>query len=193
MNWWQAAKWAALVVLALAVTIGLARIFSGPEDTWIRGEGGQWVAHGHPGSPPPPPGYEPPASERVLPGLLLLAFVAGLLAAVFLSSRSPTTADDIGRNLRFLGAVSVLTTVLAASLGLALGASIWSGLGVAFDEPAVVILVLLGLAAFLGLLGVNAHGTKKVLEAHYDLKRQAALLQEAVDSLSQSRQRQPEA
>lgn len=45
---------------------------------------------------------------------------------------------------------------------------------------------LLGLAGFLGLLGVDAHGTKKVLEAHYDLKRTAALLQDTVEQLRES-------
>lgn len=193
MNPWHAAKWATLVVLALVLTIALARLFSGPEDAWIRGPGGQWVAHGHPSSPPPPLGYRPPISERVLPGLLVVAFAVGLLAAVFLSSRSPATAESVNRNLRLLGAASILAMVLAASLGLALAFSFWSELGQVFDEPTVVVFLLVGFAALLSLLGASAYGTKKVLEAHYDLRRQVALLQESVDRLGESRQPQPEA
>ncbi len=36
MSLWQAAKWAALVLVALALTLALARMFSGPEDAWVK-------------------------------------------------------------------------------------------------------------------------------------------------------------
>ncbi len=41
----------------------------------------------------------------------------------------------------------------------------------------------LGLAAFLALVAANAHVAKKVLEAHYDLRRHAALMQDTVENL----------
>jgi len=190
MNLWQAAKWAALVVLALGLTLGLAQLFSGPEDAWIRAPDGSWVAHGHPAGPPPPPDYRPPWAERVLPWLLLAAGAGGLAAAAFFSSRSPANRDTLGRSVRFHGAVSIIAGVLAAALALALAASLASGLGAVFDEPFAVVLALLGLTGFLALLGAQAYGTKKVLEAHYDLKRTAALLQDTVERLSESLPRQ---
>ena len=53
MNAWGVTKWTLLVVAALALGLGLARTFSGPEDAWIRDEHGNWVEHGHPAGPRP--------------------------------------------------------------------------------------------------------------------------------------------
>lgn len=186
MSLWQVVKWVALVVLALGLTVALARIFSGSEDAWVRAADGTWVAHGHPAGPPPSADYRPPWPERVLPWFLLVAFAGGVLAAMFLSARAPANREGIDRSVRFLGAVSIITAVLAGCLSLALLASLATGLGAVFDDPFAVVLVLLGLAAFLGLIAAQAHGTKKVLEAHYDLKRTAALLQDAVERLGES-------
>ena len=53
------------------------------------------------------------------------------------------------------------------------------------NETLFALLASLGLAAFLGLSALAAYGTKRVLEAHYDLKRATALLQESLDRLSE--------
>lgn len=183
MSSWNALKWGGLVVAALVLTVGLARLFSGPEDTWIKDESGQWVAHGHPAGPPPAADYQQPWSERVLPVLLLGAFGAAMLATALWSSRSVATAQNISRSLRFLGGVSMIAGTLAASLGIAIAVTVASELGSAFDQPEVILLILLGLTAFLVLVAANAHVAKKVLEAHYDLRRQAALMQDTVERL----------
>ncbi len=192
MRPWHIARWVLLVIFALALALFLARAFSGSEDTWIRAADGTWVAHGRPAGPPPAADYQPPWHERVLPWLLFgPAFAGGVLAAIFLSARAPANREGMDRSVRFLGAVSIITAVLAGCLSLALLASLATGLGAVFDDPFAVVLVLLGLAAFLGLIAAQAHGTKKVLEAHYDLKRTAALLQDAVERLGEVRPRAP--
>ena len=184
MNPWNILKWGLLVMVALVLTVGLARLFSGSEDAWIKDESGQWVAHGHPAGPPPAADYQQPWSERVLPVVLLGTFGAAMLAAALWSSRSVATADNISRSLRLLGGVSIIAGILAASLGVAIAVSVAaSGLGSVFDQPEILLPALLGLAAFLALLAANAHVAKKVLEAHYDLRRQAALMQDTVESL----------
>ena len=119
----------------------------------------------------------------MLPVVLLGAFGAAMLATALWSSRSVATAQNISRSLRFLGGVSIIAATLAASLGVAIAVSVASELGRAFDQPEVVILVLLGLIAFLALVAVNAHVAKKVLEAHYDLRRQVMLMQDTVEGL----------
>ena len=185
MNSWNILKWAVVVLAALVLTVGLARLFSGPEDAWIKDESGQWVAHGHPAGPPPAADYQQPWSERVLPVLLLGAFGVAMLATALWSSRSVATADNISLGLRFLGGVSIITGGLATSLGVAIAVSLASGLGSAFNQADVLVLALLGLTAFLALVAANTHVAKKVLEAHYDLRRQAALMQDTLERLGE--------
>ena len=186
MKLWRAAKWAALIVLALVLTIVLARLFSGPEDAWVRDEAGRWVAHGHPGGPPPAPDYREPVTRQVVPWLIVGIVVSGLAAGVLLSRRAPATREGLHSNLRLFRAVNIVSAALAAALAVALVITFASEWGEAFDEPLVAVLALLGLLGFLSLFAMHAHGTKKVLEAHYDLKRTAALLQDAVERLTDS-------
>ena len=51
----------------------------------------------------------------------------------------------------------------------------------------LLVLLLCGLTAFLALLAAQAYGAKKVLEAHYDLKRTTALLQDTLERLNAAR------
>ena len=192
MSFWHAARWVGLVMVALVLAVGLARTFSGSEDGWVRDESGQWVAHGKPAGPPPAEDYRPPATERVVPWVVLAAAALGLGAALLLSGRAPASREGIERSLRFFGAVSIISGALAAALAFGLVAVLAGGFccgpGVErlSNQILFVLLALGGLAAFLGLLALHAQGTKKVLEAHYDLKRTAALLQDTVERLSES-------
>lgn len=192
MSFWHAAKWVGLVMVALVLAVGLARTLSGSEDGWVRDESGQWVAHGKPAGPPPAEDYRPPATERVVPWVVLAAAAVGLGAALLLSGRAPASREGIERNLRFFGAVSIISGALAAALALGLVAILAGGFCCGpvveqlSNQSLFLLLALAGLAAFLGVLALHAQGTKKVLEAHYDLKRTAALLQDTVERLSES-------
>jgi len=188
MSFWHTAKWVGLVLVALVLALGLARTFSGSEDGWVRDESGQWVAHGKPAGPPPAEDYRPPATERVVPWVVLAAATVGLGAALLLSGRAPATREGLERNLRFYGALSLVSGALAiataAGLVTTLAGRFWAG--PLSNQALFLILTVAGLAALLGLLALHAQGTKKVLEAHYDLKRTAALLQDTVERLSES-------
>ena len=188
MTFWHAVKWVGLVLVALVLAVGLARTFSGSEDGWVRDESGKWVAHGKPAGPPPAEDYRPPAAERVVPWVVLAAAAVGLGAALLLSGRAPASREGLERNLRFYGALSLVSGALAiataAGLVTALAGRFWAG--PLSNQALFLILTVAGLAALLGLLALHAQGTKKVLEAHYDLKRTAALLQDTVERLSES-------
>jgi hypothetical protein len=192
MNSWHVTKWVALVALALLLALGAARLFSGPEDTWVRDSSGRWVAHGHPAGPPPAADYRPPATERFLPWLVLAIAAVGLAAAILLSGRALATRERIERSLRFFGALTFLSAALAAALAVGLLASLATGVccgpgGAPLSHQSLfLLLAVAGLAAFLGLLALHAQGTKKVLEAHYDLKRAIALLQETLERAGES-------
>ena len=76
----------------------------------------------------------------------------------------------------------VLLIVWALAVVIIIG--LGSGLGAAFADPGVVLLCLLGIAIMLKLLSWHADATKKLLEAHYDLKRTGQLLQETLERLA---------
>jgi hypothetical protein len=184
MRLWQIGRWVLLIVWFAAMSLLFARLFSGPEDTWIKDGGGRWVAHGHPAGPPPPLGYHAPAGEQTVPIVLLCLFAAGLVAAVLLSGRSPAGVDALSRSIRYFGTVSIISTILAIGVATGVAATLFTARGAPFDDPTLVILCLLGVAMLLKLMSWHADSTKKVLEAHYDLKRQMGLLQDMVERLS---------
>ncbi|MDH4180272.1 MAG: hypothetical protein OEV33_07150 [Armatimonadota bacterium] len=192
MTFWHVAKWVGLVVMVFVLAVTLARLFSGPEDTWIRDASGEWVAHGHPAGPPPPEDYRPPATERFIPWFVLAVAAVSLAAALLLSGRAPASREGLERNLRFYGALSLVSGALAvataAGLVATLAQAFFCGPGAEPlpNQSLFLILTVAGFAALLGLLALHAQVTKKVLEAHYDLKRTAALLQDTVERLAES-------
>jgi len=186
-------RWLGLVILVLVVALGLARLFSGPEDAWVKDGSGRWVAHGHPAGPPPFDGSAQPTAERVLPWIFFGVVILALAGGAFLSARSPATRLDLGGSIHFFGMVSIVSLALAVALTVALGATVAAGACCgAVDLSNMTLLVLaglLGLLALLVLVGVYAYGTKKVLEAHYDLKRAVALLQDTMELAARPRPR----
>lgn len=188
MTFWHVAKWVGLVVMVFVLAVTLVRLFSGPEDTWVRDASGKWVEHGHPAGPPPPEDYRPPATERFIPWAVLAIAAVSLAAALLLSGRAPAGREGLERNLRFYGALSLVSGALAAAtaagLVTTLAGCFWAG--PLSNQALFLILTVAGFAALLGLLALHAQVTKKVLEAHYDLKRTAALLQDTVERLAES-------
>ncbi|HUU53852.1 MAG TPA: hypothetical protein VMY87_02940 [Armatimonadota bacterium] len=181
MKVWQVARWVLFVVWALAVALFLVR---GPEDTWIRSADGGWVAHGRPAGPPPAADYEPPLAERILPAVVLAVLGGAAVTTVFFAGRSPADRDALRRSIRYFGAVSIFASAFAVVLALVLIMGLSAELGAAFSDPGVVVLCLLGIAIMLKLLSWHADATKKLLEAHYDLKRMGQLLQETLERLA---------
>jgi hypothetical protein len=181
MKFWHVARWVLLVLWVLAVALVLVR---GPEDAWIRDASGQWVAHGHPAGPPPPADYEPPLYERALPFLFLGLVGAALLFAAFFVGRSPAGRDSLDRSIRYYGALSIVSTVLAVCLAIVLLVGLLTAPDSLQSEPGFIALCLGGVILLLKLLSWHADTTKRVLEAHYDLKRATALLQDTVERLA---------
>ncbi len=181
MKFWHVARWVLLVLWVLAVALVLVR---GPEDTWIRDASGQWVAHGHPAGPPPPADYVPPLYERALPFLFLGLIGAALVFAAFFTARSPAGRDSLDRSIRYYGALSVVSTVLAVCLALVLLVGLLTALEPVLSDPGAIALCLGGVVLLLKVLSWHADTTKRVLEAHYDLKRATALLQDTVERLA---------
>ena len=186
MRW---GRWLLVVAAGLVLAVGLARVFSGPEDTWIRGPGGRWVAHGHPAGPPPAADFRPSLAERATPWLVLGLFAMGALASAARSPRAPAGRGDINHMVRVLGTVSGLSWVASLCVLVGLAGLLMGRFGTALQDAGAALLAVAGLAAFFGLLGAQMHVAKKVLEAHYDLKRSLELLQDAVERLGKGEER----
>lgn len=184
MNGRRIAQLALLLLLVTGMAVGLARLFSGPEDGWVRNANGKWVAHGHPAGPPPPDGYRPPLTERVVPWVVLGLFAVGGLVAAATSARARANRDELNHMVRVLGTVSTLAWVAALCVMIGLVSMLANGLGSAFEDAGAAMVVLAGMAGFTGLLGAQMHTAKKVLEAHYDLKRSIQMLQDTVERLT---------
>jgi len=172
MRVWHIARWAGLVVVVLVLAVGLARLFSGEEHDQLVGalSLSVWL------------------TRQVLPWLILAAAVGALVAGGVLSRMSPATREALTRDVRFFGTVSIIAPVLAGVLAVSLAVALASGMCCGpvelSNETLFVLLGILGLLAFLTLVGLHAHSTRKILEAHYDLKRTAMLLQDTVERLS---------
>ena len=186
MNAWTVTKWALLVIAALGLAVGLARVFSGPEDAWVRDAQGNWVEHGHPAGPPPASDYRPPWTERVLPWVILGLAVAGLVGGALVSRRRPASREELSRDVRFWGTLSIATFVVGMLTLLGLVALVVAGTVLRLDRlsdlgMAIGVAALISLLGFLSLAGLQALGIKKLLEAHYDLKRATGLLQDTLE------------
>ena len=42
------------IIVIFMITFAMARLFSGPDDTWIKNDSGKWITHCYPTGPPSP-------------------------------------------------------------------------------------------------------------------------------------------
>jgi hypothetical protein len=178
----------AIIVLLIA-TVGLARLFSGPEDDWVRNNRGEWVAHGHPAGPPPQGEGKRLPMERVLPWTFFVAFAAPLF---FLRIHRPSnrlTYETALRDMRFLGYTGSSLVVLGVLTVIGIGAVMTAADSASdSDGPArLVDLLFLGLlAGWSGLcifLGAVLFALKRMVNDHYQLERGRRELIEAIERL----------
>lgn len=185
-----------LAVLALLlVTLVMVRLFSGPEDTWIRDESGAWVKHGHPAGPPPPPGYREPITHMIVPLSFLVAFV---LPLVFIRRHKPhdrLNFDTANRDIKLLGYLStalplvgilivlglVLEMVLAGASGGNNAVPDVEELAV-YGETLFFIVSLEGFAGLCILSGLLFLVLKRNCSDHYQLARRQREIMEVLES-----------
>ena len=102
-----------LVIFSLLVlTLVMARLFSGPEDTWIKNDRGEWVKHGHPSGPPPPEDYQEPKSHLIIPLIFLVSFFVPLFFIGFHKPKNRLTYEIVKRDLTIMGYLSIALPVI---------------------------------------------------------------------------------
>ncbi|MFC1651299.1 hypothetical protein ACFL2X_06980, partial [Candidatus Latescibacterota bacterium] len=97
-----------IVIFSLLVlTLLMARLFSGPEDTWIKNDQGEWIKHGYPSGPPPSEDYKEPKSHLIIPLFFLASFFVPLIFIYFHKPKNRLTYEIIKRDLTITGYLSI--------------------------------------------------------------------------------------
>jgi len=165
------------VIVLLVITLALARLFSGPEDSWIKNEAGEWVKHGHPAGPAPAQDYREPVTHLVVPLVFLVSFAVPLFFFGKHKPRNRLNFDTATRDLRYYGylgtALFLLGVLTVAGLTLEL---VLSGTGcgtgaLAEGETLLIIGSLLGFAGLCIVIAVLLFMLKRIGNDHYRLEK----------------------
>jgi len=181
------------IVALLVIALALARIFSGPEDTWIKNERGEWVMHGQPGGPAPAQDYQEPVTHLLVPLAFLIAFAAPLFFIGRHKLHNRLTFDTAARDIKFYGYVSSalflfgILILVGLMFELALGKS--SGgtgplEGGQLLLTGVFIVCLAGFAGLCIVLAVQFFVLKRNANNHYRLEMRYREIMESVGKLS---------
>jgi len=182
---WMSLRLPLAILVLLVATIALVRLFSGPEDDWVRNDRGEWVAHGKPGGPPPSGEEERLPVERVLPWVFLVAFAAPLFFLGMHRLSNRLIYETALRDIRFLGYAGSSLVALGVLTVIGIGAVV---IAADSDGPArTVDLFFLGLlAGWAGLcilLGAVMFVLKRTVNDHYQLERGRRELLETIERL----------
>ena len=176
------------VLCILGATLVMARLFSGPEDTWIKNDHGEWVMHGKPSGPAPAPDYRPPVADRVLPWVFFVSFALPLLFLGMHKYHNRLTFDKATRDIRFLGYLSTSLVLFGVLVSVGIQAVLW------IEEPGdasppvpvrdlIFIVILAGYGALSILLGVLFFVLKRNTHDHYRLECSRREILEALEVL----------
>lgn len=186
-RFWQKVRTPLAIFLLLMATMFMARLFSGPEDAWVRNDQGEWVAHGHPSAPMPDIDYHPPFMEQVFPWIFLAAFAVPLLLRGLYRPRNRLTFEAAARDIRFYGYLGSSLVSFGALMGLGTAAEFM----LAYDgspspriQDLFVFVFLAGLSGLCILLGAAAFLAKRSVNDHFHLERGRRELLDALEGLN---------
>ena len=177
---WLRIRMPLAVVVLLVITLAMARLFSGPEDTWIKNEHGEWVRHGHPGGPPPAQDYQEPLTHIVVPLAFLIAFAVPLF---FISRHKPHNRlkfDTAARDIKFYGYLSTALFLfgiliwVGLMLELVLGGTSGGSGALEGEQLLLTGLFIISLAGFAGLCIVFSFQffvLKRNANDHYQIEK----------------------
>ena len=169
---WTRIRMPLAIVVLLIITLAMARLFSGPEDTWIKNDSGEWIKHGYPSGPPPAEDYREPITHLVIPLTFLVAFVASLFFLRFHKLHNRLNYETATRDIKFLGYVS--TALFLFGILTAAGLIIEIGLTDNGDLQLQEFLLIISIEGFAGLciiLGVLFFVLKRNCNDHYQLEK----------------------
>ena len=181
-----------IIMCVLIMTLFLARLFSGPEDTWIKNENGEWIKHGQPSGPPPSGDYQDPLIHLVLPVIFLASFIVPVFFLRSHRMNNRLTYELSKRDIKIMGylstALPLLGILIVTGLTLELGlirpeSTAGSVSSVSIQETVFNIFLIFSLTGFSGLCilcGVVFYALKRNCNDHYHLEKSYRELIEAV-------------
>ncbi|HUU26920.1 MAG TPA: hypothetical protein VM123_03840 [archaeon] len=192
---WMRIRIPLAVAVLLVIALALARIFSGPEDAWIKNESGEWIRHGCPSGPPPSPGYQEPFTYWFVPLVFLVTFAVPLFFFGIHKLQNRLKFDTASRDIKFYGYLStaLFSFGILICAGLMLEAAfVWDGSSGAIQSLTVQDLLstflficsLLGLAGLCILLGVQFFVLKRNCSDHYQLEKSHRELMEILQKIA---------
>jgi len=177
------------ILSLLLLTLVMARLFSGPEDAWIKNDSGEWVKHGHPYGPPPPPDYQEPQSHLIIPFMFLVGFVVPLFFLGFHKPHNHLTYETVKRDLKIMGYLSIalpLTGILIMTGLLSEISFTEQNSSIPIQDTFFNILFIFSLAGFAGfsiLLGPLFYILKRNCNDHYQLEKSRREIIEILETI----------
>ena len=180
---WMRIRMPFVIVVLLVITLAMARLFSGPEDTWIKNDRGEWVKHGFPSGSPPPEDYREPVYHLVIPLVFLVTFAVPLF---FLGKHKPFNRlnfDTAARDIKFFGYLSTALFLfgILTIAGLSIEILLADNGDLQFQEF-FVIFSIEGFAGLCILLGVVLFVLKRNCNDHYQLMKSHREITEIIEN-----------
>jgi hypothetical protein len=189
-RFWQKIRTPLAILLLLMATVFMARLFSGPEDAWVRNGQGEWEAHGHPSAPMPDIDYHPPFMEQAFPWIFLAAFAVPLLLRGMHRIQNRLTFETAARDVRFYGYLGNALISFGALIGLGTAVEF----AIAYDnllsprlQDLFVFVFLAGLSGLCILLGAISSLAKRNVNDHFHLERGRRELLEALERMREGK------
>ena len=172
---WLKLRMALAIFAMLILTLFMVRLFSGPEDAWIKNGQGEWVKHGHPAGPPPADDYQEPAIHGILPLVFLAGFVVPLFFVGSFKLRNRLTYDMSKRDVKILGYLSIALPLtgflILTGLGLEIGMSEPDGDSNSSVATLLFIFSLAGFSLVCMVSGIIFYALKRNCSDHYYLEK----------------------
>ena len=169
---WMKIRMPLAVVVLLVIMLAVARLFSGPEDTWIKNDSGEWIKHGYPSGLPPAQDYREPITHVIIPLTFLVAFTVPLFFIRFYKLHNRLNYETAKRDIKFLGYVSTVLFLFGILIGLGLIFEI--GFAENGDLQLQEFLLIISIEGFAGLciiLGALLFILKRNFNDHFQIER----------------------
>ena len=186
---WMRIRMPLAVVVILIITLAMVRLFSGPEDTWIKNERGEWVEHGHPAGPPPTQEYREPITHLLVPLGFLVSFAVPLFLLGIHKPHNRLTFETATRDIKLFGYLSTALFLFGILVGVGVmfeivfaGTGTGTGTGAVGGVELLFICFLAGFAALCIVFSIQFFMLKRNCSDHYQLEKSYQELMEVLEN-----------
>jgi len=188
---WKRIRMPLAIVFLLIITLAMARLFSGPEDTWIKNEHGEWIKHGNPSAPAPTQDYREPIAYKIIPVIFFVTFALPIFLIGKYKLQYRFNFDTATRDIKFLGYLSTALFLSGILIGFGLIIEIGLAENSTMSETVVqdflFFISLEGLAGLCIVIGIQFFMLKRNCNDHYQIERSRREIIEILENLRSDR------